>query len=494
MNKNVRLRLLCLVLAMVMVALTLVACAQPDEPEKEVQPEGETSNTESGEQEKEEEKEDDPYNIPDSLPKVTYGGREFNVLYFLESYVPKFYIESKTGDLIDDAVWSAIVTTEDRFDVNIGALKSAAEDENSFHSSIANQINAGTTDFDIANVHDSLGGNLSIQGYFLNVLEFDQFDFSKPWWPEKAVNTMSFMGQLYLISSTMSYNSLNTQAVFFNKQMMDDRGIEYPYEDVLDMNWYLEDMFALAEDVYTDLNSNEQKDAEDSYGVLVPQEFYCIWESYGINMIEKSEDGYELIFNTDIDRPHNLVLLYNYILNESEDGYADVRANTVKMFSNGQGMFLMTSLGYAATDFRSMQFSYGIVPYPMMDEQQGEYYSGYTDRYMVIPNNCLDRDFVGTIIESMSAEGYRQVIPAYYETALKGRYTHDSESVQMLELIRESAVIDFAYTYGTYAFCARGLYDLVLKKNTDYASYHASRLKNAEQRIEELTAFFEDME
>ena len=398
MNKNVRLRLLCLVLAMVMVALTLVACAQPDEPEKEVQPEGETSNTESGEQEKEEEKEDDPYNIPDSLPKVTFGGREFNVLYFLESYIPKFYIESKTGDLIDDAVWSAIVTTEDRFDVNIGALKSAAEDENSFHSSIANQINAGTTDFDIANVHDSLGGNLSIQGYFLNVLEIDQFDFSKPWWPEKAVNTMSYMGQLYLISSTMSYNSLNTQAVFFNKQMMDDRGIEYPYEDVLDMNWYLEDMFALAEDVYTDLNSNEQKDAEDSYGVLVPQEFYCIWESYGINMIEKSEDGYELIFNTDIDRPHNLVLLYNYILNESEDGYADVRANTVKMFSNGQGMFLMTSLGYAATDFRSMQFSYGIVPYPMMDEQQGEYYSGYTDRYMVIPNNCLDRDFVGTII------------------------------------------------------------------------------------------------
>jgi hypothetical protein len=63
----------------------------------------------------------------------------------------------------------------------------------------------------------------------------------------------------------------------------------------------------------------------------------------------------------------------------------------------------------------------------------------------------------------------------------------------MLELIRESAVIDLAYTYGSYAFCTRVLYDLVMNKNTDFASYYASRLINAEQRIEELTTFFEDM-
>jgi hypothetical protein len=113
---------------------------------------------------------------------------------------------------------------------------------------------------------------------------------------------------------------------------------------------------------------------------------------------------------------------------------------------------------------------------------------------MAIPNNCFDTDFVGTIIEAMSAEGYRRVIPAYYEVALKGRYTHDSESVQMLDIIRESAVIDFAYTYGSYAFCTRGLYDLIQAKSTDYASYYASRLPNAEQRIEELTTFFENME
>jgi hypothetical protein len=275
---------------------------------------------------------------------------------------------------------------------------------------------------------------------------------------------------------------------------MNDRGLDYPYEDVLDMNWYLEDMFAMSEDVYTDVNSNDEKDGEDIYGVLIPQEFYCIWESYGINMIEKSKDGYELIFHSDIERAHNLVEQYHYIIHGSDSGYADVRANTVKMFSSGQGLFLMTSLGYAATDFRSMPFAYGIVPYPMMDLEQGEYYSGYTDRYMAIPNNCFDTDFVGTIIEAMSAEGYRRVIPAYYEVALKGRYTHDSESVQMLDIIRESAVIDFAYTYGSYAFCTRGLYDLIQAKSTDYASYYASRLPNAEQRIEELTTFFENME
>ena len=96
-------------------------------------------------------------------------------------------------------------------------------------------------------------------------------------------------------------------------------------------------------------------------------------------------------------------------------------------------------------------------------------------------------------MEAMSAQGYRQVIPAYYETALKGRHTHDSESVQMLEIIREARVFDFAYVYSNDTACTRALYALLKTKSHDYASFYAEKEPSALKRIEELTKFFEAM-
>ena len=163
------------------------------------------------------------------------------------------------------------------------------------------------------------------------------------------------------------------------------------------------------------------------------------------------------------------------------------------MFIQSQALYIPTSLSSAVQEFRNCEFKYGIVPYPMLDEQQGTYYSGYTERFMVVPYTCEDPDMVGTIIESMSAEGYRQVLPAYYETALKGRYTHDSESVQMLEIIREARVIDFAYVYGNDKCCSRGLYSRIKDQNKDYASYVEGLRAAGEARLAELTEVFSSM-
>ena len=489
MKNNLFIRVLSLLLVVVMLGALLIACAEDTNDEQDEQ-EGEQSQTPDLE---EEEEEDDPYNVPDSLPEADYGEDEFGILYYNDNQLPFFYVSDKTGDLIDDAVWKARAAVEERFNVVITALKSGAESESAHIAMISNQMTAGSTDFDIANVHDVQGGNLSMQGLLVNILDIEQFDFDKPWWSKKAVESMSFMNQLYLISSSLSYNGMgSTQSVFFNKQMMDDRGMEYPYQDVLDMNWYLEDMLTSIEDVYQDNNDNG-KDVEDIYGVLMPWEMYAIFESYGINLIEKSADGNELILNANDERVYDLIDAYYGIRYDLDGGYTDVRNTTADMFEASQGVYLTISLNYAVSNFRDATFAYGIVPYPMLDEAQGDYYAGYTDRFMIIPHTCPDVDYVATIIEAMSAEGYRQVLPAYYETALKGRYTHDSESVQMLEIIREGRIIDFAYIYSNDTACTRALYSLLKDKKHDYASFYASKEPAAEKRIEDLTAAFEDM-
>ncbi len=487
--KNILIRILSLVLATLMLATMLVACAQdPDNGDKD---NGGNSNLPGGELDPDDP--NAPYQVPDSLSAADFGDREFKIFYFNDNQVGFFYVPEKTGDLIDDSVWSARASVEDRFNVNIVALKAGAESELAYTTVVSNQLTAGTPEFDVANMHDVQGGNLSIQGLFLNILDIEQFDFDKPWWSKKGIESMSFMGQLYLISSTLSYNAMgSTQSVFFNKQMMDDRGMEYPYEKVLDKEWYLADMLESVEDIHEDINDNG-KDVEDTYGILMPQEMYAIFETYGINMIEKNAAGDELVLNANDERIYDLVDYYYDIRYERDGGYTDVRNTTADMFKASQGIYLTISLNYAITHFRDATFSYGIVPYPMLDEAQGDYLSGYTDRFMAIPHTCTEVDFVGTIIEAMSAEGYRQVLPAYYETALKGRYTHDSESVQMLEIIRESRVIDFAYIYSNDTACTRALYSLLKDKSKDYASFYQSKESAANTRIDELETKFAEM-
>ena len=171
MNKNVWLRLLCLVLAMVMVGLTLIACSEPEEQEEK------DPTSETPDETPDEDKEFDPYDIPDSLPEADYNQDEFNILYYNDNQLPFFYVPDKTGDLIDDSVWAARAAVQDRFNVTIVADKSGAESEGAHITLINNQMTAGVTEFDIANVHDVQGGNLSMQDVLVNILDVPQFDF-----------------------------------------------------------------------------------------------------------------------------------------------------------------------------------------------------------------------------------------------------------------------------------------------------------------------------
>ena len=485
--KTNMLRLLALLLALMMV-LPIVACADDTE-EPVIDDPSDVDDPDGGE----EEKEDDPYNVPDSIPDLYFNGEQFDIMYFKDLFLPLFYVGEKTGDLIDDAVFNAIAKTEERFGVQIVAFSPGSGSEMEFTNAVNNQITTGTVEFDMVQMHDVQGGNLSVQGRFLNAHKLPNLDFSKPWWSEKAIDSLSYMGQLYLISSTLSYNSMgSTSVMFFNKDMLTDYNMEIPYQQVLDMDWYFEDLLTELADIYQDTNDNG-KDDQDIYGIVYPQEFYAWYESFGINLVEKSEDGMELIFNANDERAYTLLDLIYTSIYDTDGGFKGARADMKNMFLQQQALYIPTSLSSAVQEFRNCEFKYGIVPYPMLDEEQGTYLSGYTERFMAVPYTCEDTEFVGTIIESMSAEGYRQVLPAYYETALKGRYTHDDESVQMLEIIREARVIDFAYVYGNDMCCSRGLYSRIKDQSRDYASYVEGLRSAGEARLEELTTVFTEM-
>ena len=54
---------------------------------------------------------------------------------------------------------------------------------------------------------------------------------------------------------------------------------------------------------------------------------------------------------------------------------------------------------------------------------------------------------IGATLTVFGAESYRTVMPAFYETALKGRYLKNPESAAMMDIIYDSFYMDAGVLY-----------------------------------------------
>ena len=87
----------------------------------------------------------------------------------------------------------------------------------------------------------------------------------------------------------------------------------------------------------------------------------------------------------------------------------------------------------------------------------------------------------------LNAESYKTVIPAYYEVALKGKYSRDAESAEMLDLIFESRVIDI----GDSTLCGTirdgFIYRMMRDNSRDLASQVASMEATINDKLSVMT-------
>lgn len=432
------------------------------------------------------------YNIPDSLPERSFrseGIDEF-VIACQDDMVHFFWVEDYDGGIVDNAVFRSVAAVEQRFDVEVSAYQAAS------NQTIKTGIITQDGSFDFAFMLDVTASGFSLENIFTNLYDLDSLDFSKPWWPTPAVEALTYQNKMYLGSSTMSYLGLGqTFLTYFNKTIFRDHGLEYPYEDVMAGEWYMEDMIELAEGFGDYFGNNDIKDPEDTFGFLCPNGFYGWFESFGIEMVKK--EGDDLILNAHCEEAYELIENVHYMLIESDLGYTDAEQTVNEMFSNNQAMFVYGKLRNAYDTFRYYEVDYGILPVPKLNENQEDYHSAYTDRFFVVPSSSVsgkDVQDIGFILEALSAEGYRTIYPSYYEEAMQNRYSTDAESKQILAMLHQYRVIDFSYVYTNGKCFTRALVTLMIEKQSkDYASLLADGQSAAEEKLIELEGLFAEL-
>lgn len=431
--------------------------------------------------------------IGDDLPSPDYDGYAFRILscnFYDKELATYMTFDEMTGVPVDDALYESKMYLEDRFNIGISWIETG--DTSAGQTTARTAINAGDDAFDILIGHDGNTVGLGKEGLLRNMYDFEQFNFEKPWWPEHAVESWTVAGKLYAASSYISYCGLHwTRAIIFNKEWAEDLNMEMPYDAVREGRWTLDMLNTITEDVSYDYDGNGKMNEKDKVGFTSGgQTWYCLQEAVDLPIYRRDANG-EIYIDTDIERAEKYVTIMREIT--SKDRYVSSGDFGTKMFENGNALFAYTQVGDAYDYIRISDIKYGFLPTPKLDELQEDYINCGTDVPWGIPKTVVgaQEDIVGTICEAMSCYNYNNVLPAYFEVALKSRAADAPDDAEMLQIISDTRTIGFAYGYG---LLMNNILGDLMNSNQEVASYFKSKEKASSKALEKMVMQFEEME
>jgi hypothetical protein len=426
----------------------------------------------------------------DDLGDITFGGAEFRIRTIENANVHSYVdVAEESGDVYDDSLYKRNRKIEDRFDIKI--VETIAEDKS---APVRTLIQSGDDAFELGVLRCDDAMNFYADGLTHSISDIPNIDLTKPYWASKLNESLTLGGNQYVAIGDYDINVLDlTYAMVFNKQMVADYDMESPYQLVLDGKWTTDAMLSMMTDVVSDINGDGVMDASDRWGFLShpKQVSPNFWIGAGEMSILKDEND-RPYNNMTSERFMNVFDKFYSITWDAETWYSkttgdyDVPTDNRQIFSEGRSMFMDVSFFHIGM-LRDMETDFGVLPYPKYDEAQKEYYSRVSYYWAnIIPVTNTKLDMTGAILEALNCESANYVVPAYYNIALKTKYSRDEESAAMLDLIFENRVVDL----GDTVLCATirdGFIAQMFKSNKrDIASQVAKKEKTINKLFDKM--------
>ena len=172
----------------------------------------------------------------------------------------------------------------------------------------------------------------------------------------------------------------------------------------------------------------------------------------------------------------------------------DQSFTSMKLFAEGN-VATMCNFIYSTEYIRDMDSDYGIIPIPKYDHEQTNYITqlGTSTSMQFVPITTTNVELTSKVMECLAYFGYIEVSPKYYEVALKTKYASDSNMQEMLDLVRNTATIDFLYVYGTTLSGVPNQYFRFSSYESGIASSFAKTQIGFEKSVELLIKAYEKL-
>ena len=287
---------------------------------------------------------------------------------------------------------------------------------------------------------------------YMNLSNNPYIDFSREWWPSNILEAADVGSRMNICFGNLypSYYD-TTYAFYFNKKIAEDIGAGDLYALVNDGKWTLDKMFDLAISAARDIDGDTKIGKGDIYG-YISNDGMCIsgfLQSCDIHITEKDSDGMPSLIGLTERYADTAQKLRDFKNNSGVAwiaGWHDEEQDAI--FASGEALFYPNSFS-TAHKMRDMADDFGILPYPKFDEKQDKYitYNAIGNSTAFVAPITSDETLVGCVLDALAYYGWKDILPEYYERALKGKTARDNESEAMLDIIFNNIEYDFTQIY-----------------------------------------------
>lgn len=446
MKKRIATLVLALLLCLSMICVS--ACNKtPSGDGKGTQDNGEntTEPTTGGEEEKD----------PLEYYKTTFGnaatqGKEIWIYDLNTSPASHInYFDDYQGDPMNVALYERDMMFEEYYGVVFEYFQNTAGSK-----VISNSVLGGSYVADI--IYGRASGDrlmtLAQQDCLMDMRSMEELDFSQAWWGNFISDSLTVNNRLFFTSGDILpsfYQSIG--CFFYNIDLGDDYSIDKDAicNTVESGNWTWEYINGLVKDANRNLDSNEELTADvDQFG-LITYNVYNHTNMFaigaGLKLCQETEAGEWIVDFESTAVVEKLGKLKNYMTTYSmgEHGVDSIMGTT---FKEGRAIFAEHFTESAFNSLKDMENDYLMLPVPKLEASQDNYrcmVNSYVNCFVGVLSNCADEKVTGIILESMAYAGYNDIRPIAYEEALKGRLARDPAAIDMVDLIFDTAYIDY---------------------------------------------------
>ncbi|MCR5264516.1 MAG: hypothetical protein K6D94_11610 [Clostridiales bacterium] len=431
------------------------------------------------------------------LPDLKYDNRPI-VIYKREGdgagRLIDYTFDELTGDVLNDAVYYRNLAVEEKFAVDVQEVLGAGD---AYGTNAKNTIMAGDDAYQLVSAHARLAFNYSDDGLALDWYQLPYVNLDNEWWDKNMLEGMTIGGKLYVLPDDLSESALKeTKCYIFNKDMFARYDMELPYQAVRDglytFDRFNQDSSAFSYDLDGDGTLSIEKDQYGFAATWWGTPINIIWTA-GLRIVQGvGEDG-RLEIVLDVNKADDVFTKLFAFFDEDYAWLVRQDGTTFTGDAFREGRLAMTEATITSlVSFRDVDHDIGCVPPPKFYEEMTGYATGVDAGCsgIILPITNGDLDMLSAVLEYWMYLQYKDVAPVYFETVCKTKVARDSESAEMLDLIRANRFYDIGYYLSSFTMNSIG-HDLS-STTKGFASWYESKLKAAQKSLDKINDLYFD--
>ncbi|MBQ8509829.1 MAG: hypothetical protein IJ493_07985 [Clostridia bacterium] len=404
------------------------------------------------------------------------------------------------GESVNDAMFNRNEYVKSRLNCKI--VEQNTDDIYKINQVLQTSVMAGDDEYQVAYLPMHYSMSAIGSGQLTCLDDYDGLSLDQPWWNQALLDATSIGGKHYFAASSLHLMSIDgIWCMFFNQDMMDELKLEYPYQLVRDGVWTLDKLNEYSS-AAANLNGDDSfalnSDGKSVYGTVsiangIPKFLY----GAGVDYVVKDSDDLPVLNLNDAGLTDALQsyarffgaegIFMNAAATQSFEAYAGGVTPYIGLFMSNRALFIGTEVKVAGT-LRPMEQTFGVVPFPKLDESQPAYRATAVHQLCVatIPVTNGSAEDTALLLDALSFESDRMVLDTYLTQTVEQKGLRNEESIEMLKLIRESLSFDPGIAYQLVTPLENQLKNLLLAGDENVSSAIAGQQSAVQANLDTL--------